>query len=369
MGGHHVANWLIGQVRDDAQDEEVVRKYAREIEADEEEVIVAYREAPAMSQEKFAEVARALFTLADQLSKAAYQNVQQARFISERQRAEDALKSSENKLRSLFKAMTDVIIIYGKDGKYLEIGQTNSGLLYRPPDLLLNKTVSDVFPPETAEFFMTIIRQTLTTKDMVQVDYQLPINGMNCWFAANVSPLTEDKVIWVARDITERKKVEDSLHYQSTHDILTGLYNRQYYETEIIRLQNSRQFPISIMVLDIDGLKWVNDNRGHSAGDELLQRTAAILKSTFRPEDMVARMGGDEFVVVLPHTNEEAVTLVNKRLEEILKKHNELFQSDNSLGISIGSATGNSGILLTEVFRLADEAMYQDKVRKKNGKS
>jgi diguanylate cyclase (GGDEF)-like protein/PAS domain S-box-containing protein len=369
VGGQHIANWLIGQVRDETQTEEKMREYARQIGAEEQEVVDAFKEVPSMSKKQFEEVAQALFTLANQLSKAAYQNIQQARFISERKQAEEALQLSENKLRTLFNAMSDVIIIYGRDGRYLEIASTNSGKLYRPPNDLLNKLISEVFPPDLSNFFMKIIAQTLDSNEMIQVDYQLPINGMNYWFAANVSPLTKDSVIWVARDITDRKKVEDTLQYQSNHDILTGLYNRQYYETEILRLQNSRLFPISIMVLDVDDLKWMNDHRGHDAGDELLQRTAGILKSAFRPEDMVARMGGDEFVVVLPETDEQAVTLVKNRLDEILDKHNELFPLDMSLGISIGVATGGNGILLTEVFKLADQAMYLEKAIKKKSKS
>jgi diguanylate cyclase (GGDEF)-like protein/PAS domain S-box-containing protein len=368
VGGQHVATWIIGQVRNENQSEKNMREYADDIGANEEEVIIAFREIPIMSIDKFEHVARALYTLTNQLSKAAYQNIQQARFINERQRAEKALKQSENKLRSLFNAMTDVIIIYGEDGRYLEIGQTNSGRYYRPPEFLINKTVQEVFPPEISDFFMNTIRQTLASKEMNQVDYQLQINGINYWFSANVSPMTEDSVIWVARDITDRKRDEETLQYQNMHDILTGLFNRQYYETEIVRLQKSRLFPISIMVLDIDGLKWVNDHRGHSAGDELLQRAAGILKSTFRPEDMVARMGGDEFVVVLPETDKAAAIQARNRLEDILIKHNELFSPDMNLGISIGTASGGNGILLTEVFKQADQAMYLDKGNKKKVK-
>ncbi|MFP4350577.1 MAG: PocR ligand-binding domain-containing protein [Desulfococcaceae bacterium] len=89
VGGRHIANWLIGQVRDDTQSEAKIREYAREIDADEETAVSAFQEVPAMSRERFGRVAQALFTLADQLSSTAYQNVQQARFITERKRAEE----------------------------------------------------------------------------------------------------------------------------------------------------------------------------------------------------------------------------------------------------------------------------------------
>ena len=82
------------------------------------------------------------------------------------------------------------------------------------------------------------------------------------------------------------------LNHQSTHDILSCLYNRHYYEGEIEKLQKSRQFPISILMIDVDGLKQVNDLDGHYAGDELLCRSADILIKSFRQEDVVARVGG-----------------------------------------------------------------------------
>ena len=365
VGGKHIANWLVGQVRLDGTKPDTAIEYIRRLGLDESDARQAFSEIPEVSEEQFEKVTRALFTLSTYLSNTAYQNVQQARFITDRKKAEEALRLSEAKLRSLFTAMTDVIIIYGGDGEYREIATTNSQRYYRPPHELLHRRITDIFPEDIATLFMRTIRQTLELKEMSRLDYSLSIGGREYWFSANVSPFTEDSVIWVARDITDRKKVEDTLHYQSTHDTLTGLYNRQYYETEIERLQHSRLFPISIIMIDVDGLKWVNDHHGHHAGDELLQRVAGLLKSAFRPEDMVARMGGDEFVVVLPLTAEPAARLALRRLEEILEKHNQLFPPEQHLGLSIGTATGTAGILLTEVFKMADQAMYLVKSRKK----
>jgi len=369
IGGKHIANWLIGQLRSEDIDEEMMLNYVHSLGIDETEALNAFREIPTLSKDRFMDISQALYTFSTYLSNSAYQNIQQARFISERRRAEEALQISENKLRSLFRAMTDVIIIYDSEGRYQEIAPTSSQRYFRSPDELKNRSISEIFPPDIASLFMNTIYQTLATKEMTRLDYSLPIGGHEYWFSANVSPLTEDSVIWVARDITDRKKVEDTLHYQSMHDILTGLYNRQYYEAEIERLQRSRLFPISILVMDVDGLKWVNDHRGHSAGDELLQRVAGLLKSSFRPEDMVARMGGDEFVVVLPLTAEPAARQAVERLELILAKHNELFPSDQSLSLSIGFATGGNNVLLTEVFKQADQAMYLKKKKKKEQSS
>ncbi len=365
VGGQHIASWLIGQVRTERASTRILEEFIGKTGLNRDDALAAFQEIPEMSKQKFEEITRSLYTFSSHLSSSAFQNIQQARFITERKKAEEALKISENKLRSLFNAMTDVIIIYDSEGNYREVAQTNTRLYTRPPDDLVNKSIKDTLPGEISSQILHTIQQVLTTGETIRLDYNLTIDGNEHWFSANVSPFTDDSVIWVARDITYRKKVEDQLHFQSMHDILTGLYNRQYYEAEIKRLQRSRQFPISMIVMDVDGLKWVNDHYGHSAGDDLLKRVSSLLKSCFRPEDMVARMGGDEFVVILPETNEITARQAVDRLQSVIAKHNELFPDDQNLSLSIGFAVGNQEELLTEVFKQADRAMYLEKGKKK----
>jgi PAS domain S-box-containing protein len=111
----------------------------------------------------------------------------------------------------LFAGITDVILIYGADGRYLEIAPTNPSHLIRPPTELLGKTVHEVLPAEVAEAFMDYIRRALAGETL-RVDYALPINGQTMWFDATISKFTEDTVFWIARDITERKQAEEALH-------------------------------------------------------------------------------------------------------------------------------------------------------------
>lgn len=165
-------------------------------------------------------------------------------------------------------------------------------------------------------------------------------------------------------DIVERKRAEAQLQYLSTHDALTGIFNRALFETELDRLENSREYPISIIVTDLDDLKQTNDSRGHAAGDALLKRTAQALGSTFRASDVLARIGGDEFALILPRTDAGAVLQVLARVQANLAVYNADHPTE-PLNLSVGIATSERGDLL-DMFRRADAAMYAEKRAHKN---
>ncbi len=161
-------------------------------------------------------------------------------------------------------------------------------------------------------------------------------------------------------DVTERKQAEERMRYLSTHDVLTGLYNRNFFETEMERLQNSRMEPVNAMVIDVNGMKNTNDTFGHAAGDELLRRSAQVLRMSFRKEDIIARIGGDEFVVLF-HGSISIQDAVN-RVKDCLAEHNHWYDGP-PLSLAIGAASGSKGSRLVELFRKADQQMYKEKGR------
>jgi diguanylate cyclase (GGDEF)-like protein len=162
-------------------------------------------------------------------------------------------------------------------------------------------------------------------------------------------------------DVTDRKKAEIALEFRSTHDILTGLYNRQYFEQEIERLQNSRRQPISILVMDMNGLKKINDTQGHAVGDELLRVAAREIRKAFRPDDIVARIGGDEFVILLPETDTVTTIKVVERVKEVIHDFNQLNPEHNPISFAVGFAASESTPNLRDVLRNADRDMYIQK--------
>ncbi len=137
------------------------------------------------------------------------------RNTTERTLAQKALRASEDKLRSLFAGMTDVVIVFDADGRYLEIAPTNPVNLARPASEMLGKTVSEFFPPDESGFFLDHIRQALKTGQLVNAEYSLRFGERDRWFSATVSPLSSNSAIWVAHDITERKQAEAQIHYQA----------------------------------------------------------------------------------------------------------------------------------------------------------
>ncbi|MDU0457915.1 MAG: diguanylate cyclase [Geobacteraceae bacterium] len=193
-------------------------------------------------------------------------------------------------------------------------------------------------------------------------------NGQIYWEWVKISPVFDSagniiKYLKVAQDITDRKKYEESLHYLSTHDSLTGLYNRVYFDAEMKRLEASREYPVSIIVADVDGLKAVNDSEGHDAGDQLIKSTASAILAVFRAADVVARIGGDEFAVLLPHTDRQtAQDGVDRIRSNIESSASELHGG----GLSLGIATAQSGDELLSALKRADELMYLDKHQKRN---
>lgn len=135
----------------------------------------------------------------------------------ERLLAREALAKSEADLRALFSSMQDVVLVVDRDTRYVRIAPTNPSRLFRPPEELLGKRMDEILPPETHEPFRTAIRQALESNDVVQIEYQLPIEGQTYWFLANLSRLNENEVFWVARDITERKRSEEALQRRNRY--------------------------------------------------------------------------------------------------------------------------------------------------------
>jgi diguanylate cyclase (GGDEF)-like protein/PAS domain S-box-containing protein len=161
-------------------------------------------------------------------------------------------------------------------------------------------------------------------------------------------------------DISARKKAEAYLEYLGKHDTLTTLRNRSYFNDEIARLTRRGPWPISVIALDLNGLKTVNDESGHAAGDALLRRVGEVLGKAIDPGQCAARIGGDEFCILLPGSDEEAGDSMIARLRELIELNNQYY-GDPHLEVAIGASTCQRGENLEGVLHQADKSMYLDK--------
>ncbi|MDO9534508.1 MAG: diguanylate cyclase [Bacillota bacterium] len=174
------------------------------------------------------------------------------------------------------------------------------------------------------------------------------------------------KHLIIYEDITERKRYEKQLKYLSMHDQLTGLYNRAYLEDELNRLSKSREYPITIISTDLDGLKLINDTLGHDKGDKLLKACTKVLKQSLRCSDILIRVGGDEFVAILPKTALKS----GEEIADRIRTQVDLYNSKNTelpLSLSIGiAASENENVSLRDTFKESDDLMYREKIYRRS---
>ncbi|CAM5291919.1 sensor domain-containing diguanylate cyclase [Frigidibacter albus] len=168
------------------------------------------------------------------------------------------------------------------------------------------------------------------------------------------------RVLVALTDISARKKAEAYLVYLGKHDVLTGLHNRAHYIDTLNRLERQGVRPMSVVMIDINGLKEVNDRLGHDVGDSLLRRLGEVLKEAAGQSHHAARIGGDEFAVLMPRADEQEVAAMVESVQRLLAVNNQ-FYSAIQLSLSIGCASASEGETLEALVRRADQSMYQQK--------
>lgn len=179
------------------------------------------------------------------------------------------------------------------------------------------------------------------------------------WLRLVVTSMGEDIAI-AAQDITNRKNTESELLYLSFHDHLTGVYNRRFFEEKLKSLDTKQNLPLSIIMSDVNGLKMVNDSFGHDSGDMLLIKAADTIRNACREDDIIARIGGDEFIIILPKTSAEEAVKIANRIKELAQN---IKVANVDLSISYGHDTKViDKQSIVEVIANAENHMYRHKL-------
>lgn len=287
--------------------------------------------------------------------------------ITERKKAEEELGSSEEKYRRIFEAANTALAIIEEDGMVSLINAEFERLLDYSREMVEGKMQwTEFIFPEDIERMAEIYKLVGKNPHISMRRHECRFvdragNPRNIIINLSIIDGTERRIASLL-DITDRKQMEEQLKHLSLHDPLTGLYNRAYFEEEMRRLDSGRYAPVGILVCDLDGLKLVNDTLGHKAGDELLLNAASIIKNHFRESDVVARIGGDEFAVILPYSTGVTVEKAYHRIKEMVEVHNST-RPKIPLCISIGMAVSSDDLMsMYDTFKEADNNMYREKL-------
>lgn len=308
--------------------------------------------------------------------------VRSIRYAIERKKVDDQLKRTEERFRLLIENGVDLIAVLDLDGTINYSSPSHKRILgYEDHDLLGRKAFEFIHPedlPGVVEIFSQGIQkigdERYDQEESYSAEFRFRHKGgywvtLESYGKLYPPEAGETGIIVNSRDITERKKMEESLRNLSVTDDLTNLYNRRGFMTFVehhIGTANRKGQRMLLILIDLDDLKKINDAYGHKEGDMALIDTAEVIKETFRKSDLIARISGDEFVVLTTDTKSNAEEAIRMRLIKNVEAHNacqrRLYKLSLSCGISVYDPSNPSSIdrLIVE----ADELMYIEKNKK-----
>jgi diguanylate cyclase (GGDEF)-like protein/PAS domain S-box-containing protein len=289
--------------------------------------------------------------------------------ITEKKLIAEKLKKSEERYRKLVNTSPNEVALLDEDGYFLVVNPVVEKNLGLAKGRILGMSCYDIMPRAVADKLMEKGREAIAKGGVVSFENKRDGKYFDTLFVPIFEPGGRNSFQFISKDITKNKKMEKKLKEMSLYDPLTGIYNRTFFNEEMRRLRTSRYHSMAVIVCDIDGLKIINDTLGHEQGDRLLKTASKILRKSFRANDIIARIGGDEFSILLPDANEEKIGNYCRRIRWEIKEYNQNRMSGEfRLSISMGYSIVNNShtIDMNKLFREADDAMYKEKLQKKH---
>ena len=271
--------------------------------------------------------------------------------------------------RRIVENMEDGILVFDVQGKAIDINQSAENILGWTLEEIRGKSMEELFSRKKD-------LQAFLKPDIINGQFYLQVVDITQTYDVRIAPLTDERgklegELVSFRDISKLKEVEDELRHLSTIDPLTNLYNRRYFfnviQTEIARAKRYES-PLALIMIDLDGFKFVNDNYGHLAGDQVLIKAAKAIRKIIRVSDYAVRYGGDEFIILLPQTDQDGARDLAERLVAEISKIQ--VNSEKNVEFSYGFTKlqledDKDG--LTMIGR-ADKQMYDNKRKNGNGR-
>jgi two-component system cell cycle response regulator len=289
--------------------------------------------------------------------------IRAVRYAIESRHAEEELRRSEEKNRSLLIAIPDIMFRLNKEGVFLEFITAKNFPLWMNANEFVGNNVRDVLDIKIAKRFMACLRKAAKRGETQVLQYQLSVGGKTHHYEARIVATWGEEVLAIVRDFTDQRQAEK----MAETDPLTNIYNRRKFsrllDQEIQRVERYDRF-LSIVILDIDHFKRVNDTYGHDTGDYVLRRITELIKENIRVTDILARYGGEEFVVILPETSVKGAIRQMERMRKTIEKTS--FDGVGNLTISAGITSYMGGDSCKSMITRADKALYVAKEEGRN---
>lgn len=260
--------------------------------------------------------------------------------VTEKRAVDEALRQSEAELRALFESMNDVIIVMDADGRYLKVAPTDPSLLYVPADEMIGKTVFDVLPKKQAAEFFAVVGETIRSRKTQTIEYPLQINGEQKWRAANVSPMTENTVIWVARDVTERKSMEREIvdsekeYRELVENALVGVYKVNLSGTIIYvnkAMADMLEFDSPLEMMSVTSSSLYRNQEDMADLVEDLRKFGKTGKN--KEVEMVTKSGKLRNVLVSASLDKDVISGMAKDITEIRTLERQFIQTQKLEGL------------------------------------
>jgi diguanylate cyclase len=291
--------------------------------------------------------------------------------ISARMKLQDMLHLEKEWFKTTLLSVADGVISTDVQGNVLVMNKVAQQLTGWNDSDAVGKRFDEIFKvvcDSPGKEVKNLVMEVIETGEPAKADDSTILisrDGLDRYVESNAAPImnAQGKVngaVIVFRDSTEKKKRQEEMLHLSYRDPLTGLYNRRYYDEQLQLLDGIDYYPLTLILADVNGLKLTNDAFGHDTGDLLLKLVAEVLASESRQDDIAARVGGDEFILMLPKTDAIHAAVIIERMNKALRKKSSYnLVASVSFGLAVKTETQRE---MAEVFREAEDAMYKQKL-------
>ena len=295
--------------------------------------------------------------------------------VTDTVKAREALRITEARYQALYDNAPDIYTTISPAGEILTINHNGARMLgYEPEELIGESAAKIIHPEDQQRVFACIERQFHQPCPSEDIEYRkIRKDGSIFWVhqRARLEPGGDgQRMLVLCRDVTDRHDLEIQLAHQASHDALTNLMNRREFERRLQRLLSAESDPAdrhALCFLDLDQFKVINDTSGHIAGDELLRQIAALLQGQLRSRDTLARVGGDEFAVLMEHSTLNQAARLAEKLRATVGNFKFHWRSQRfSIGVSIGIVPVQAGQSMVDTLTRADMACYTAKKEGRN---